>query len=97
MLLGAICLAGLLGTGCDSGPDDIVIFNGTDETVVLFSMWRGTERMRSEIPAQQAYAPRDECIEADLIARDQDGNELARRLGPFCRGHPMWVIEELAE
>lgn len=91
----SLCLTSLV-FACDSGPDDIRIFNATSETVVLVASWRGNEVIEAEIPANQGWSTHQECIEADLIARDSGGTEIAQRPGPFCRGDAEWVIGDPA-
>ena len=35
-----------------------------------------------------------QCVDGDYVVESPDGDELARRPGPFCQGDAPWVITD---
>jgi hypothetical protein len=72
-------------------PSDAVrVENQSSQTVVLDlgSLTVGTLRPNEE------FLSRMECEDADFVVKSSEGEELARRPGPFCQGDPPWIITD---
>lgn len=72
-------------------PSDAVrVENQSSQTVVLDlgSLTVGTLR------PNEGFSTRMECEDADFVVRSSEGEELARRPGPFCQGDPPWIITD---
>jgi len=68
--------------------------NRSSQTVILVEEFRGNRSDGFELRPGEADLRGEECVDGDFIVESLDGEELARRPGPFCRGDPPWVIDD---
>lgn len=84
----------LLVASCDYPNDAVVVENRSSQTVILVEEFRGNRIEEIELGPGEADLRGEECVDGDFIVESLDGEELARRPGPFCRGDPPWVIDD---
>jgi len=79
---------------CDFPNDAVVVENRSSGTVILVEQFRDSRIRDLELRSGEADLRREECVDGDCIVESLDGDELARRPGPFCRGGPPWIIDD---
>lgn len=88
----------LLIAACDFGeyPEDaITIRNESSQTIEIVAIVRpDDEQLIRTLDPGLGTRFRDDCLDPDLEARTTDGQVVARRDGPFCRGDSEWVIKD---
>jgi len=84
----------LVLTGCEYLNDAVVVENRSSQTIVLVEEFRDRRIEELELRPGEADLRREECVDGDFIVESLDGEELARRPGPFCRGDPPWIIDD---
>ena len=79
---------------CDFPNDAVVVENRSSQTVVLVEEFRGDRIGEIELGPGESDLRGEECVDGDFIVESLEGEELARRRGPFCQGDPPWVIDD---
>jgi hypothetical protein len=84
----------LFVASCDYPNDAVVVENRSSQTVILVEEFRGNRIGEIELGPGESDLRGEECVDGDFIVQSLDGEELARRRGPFCQGDPPWVITD---
>ena len=84
----------LFVASCEYPNDAVVVENRSSQTVILVEEFRDNRSEGYELGPAEIYQTRQECVDGDFIVESLEGEELARRRGPFCQGDPPWVIED---
>lgn len=96
-LLVVCCLLAVL-VACEYPNDAVVVENESSQTLVLFEELGDNRLELATLQPGQLHQTRKECVDGDYVAESEDGEELARRPGPFCQGEDPWMItDELLE
>jgi hypothetical protein len=83
---------------CEYPNDAVVVENDSSQALVLVEEFGENRIEKLTMQPGGGYQTRRECVEADFVVESEDGEELARRPGPFCQGEEPWVItDELLE
>lgn len=78
---------------CEFPADAVKVFNASSQTVELVQESGETRISLTKLRPGMGYTTRQECV-ADFVVLSLEGEELARRPGPFCQGEPEWVITD---
>jgi hypothetical protein len=81
-------------SACELPPDPVTIENHTERTLTLAELLNGTEYELTVLGPTDQYHTNEPCIGGDLVVRNEDGSEFARRPGPLCQEDPPWVLTE---
>ncbi len=75
--------------------DVLLVENATDQPIHIFYLRPAGERDLGPVPPGSVVrvVGTPECTDQPLIARNDQGEEVARREEPICRGDT-WVVEE---
>ena len=84
----------LFVASCEYPNDAVVVENRSSQTVILVEEFRDNRSEGYELGPAEIYQTRQECVDGDFIVESLEGEELARRRGPFCQGDPPWVIDD---
>jgi hypothetical protein len=85
----------LLVASCEYPNDAVVVENRSSQTFILVEEFRGDRIGEGhELGPSEIYQTRQECVDGDFIVESLEGEELARRRGPFCQGDPPWVVDD---
>jgi hypothetical protein len=84
----------LFVASCEYSNDAVVVENRSSQTVILVEEFRDNRSDGHELGPSEIYQTRRECVDGDFIVESLDGEELARRQGPFCQGDPPWVVDD---
>jgi hypothetical protein len=87
-------LALILIASCEYPNDAVNVENESSETVVLVEELGDSRSQGHELGPGEGYSTRRECVDGDFIVESLNGEELARRPGPFCQGDPPWIITD---
>lgn len=96
-VVSAVIVAALLVvvSACEYRSDAIRVENRSSQTVNLFTEFdEATRTDHGTLRPGEGFVDRLECIEIDFVAESLDGEELARRPGPFCQGDPPWILTD---
>ncbi len=90
LIVGLVFLS-LTIAACEYPADPVRVFNDSSQTVELVQGSGDTRISLTKLRPGMGYTTRQECV-ADFVVLSLEGEELARRPGPFCQGEPEWVI-----
>lgn len=91
-MVATVLLATLVA--CEYPNDAVVVENESSVVVHLVSETDNTRLELDTLQPGQLWQTRLECTGVDLVVESEDGEELARRPGPFCQGEDPWVITD---
>ncbi len=92
----AVALAVTTAACSDLFRPGIVVENRTSQPLIIYveNPRSGSPMFEGRYEPGQNWVRLVDCVEADIVAEDLDGNELARHPGPFCQDDSPWTLTD---